>query len=103
MSCIAGVGGDVPSLVAVARSGRPIVAIDGCPLRCAHNCLRRHGVEPALPVVLSNHGVKRLPHADFDPVQAQHLASELSEQVRGLQRGTPAAQVPSTHPGELTT
>lgn len=84
MSCIAGVGGDVPSLVAVARSGRPIVVIDGCPLRCAHNCLRRHGVEPALPVVLSNHGVKRLPHADFDPEQADRLARDLSEHVHQL-------------------
>ena len=32
MSCIAGVGGDVPSLVRVAKSGRPVVALDGFPL-----------------------------------------------------------------------
>ena len=32
MSCIAGVGGDVPKLVRLATSGRPIVALDGCPL-----------------------------------------------------------------------
>ena len=32
MSCIAGVGGDVPSLVKTATSGRAIVALDGCAL-----------------------------------------------------------------------
>ena len=32
MSCIAGVGGDVPSLVRTACSGRPLIALDGCPL-----------------------------------------------------------------------
>ena len=30
MSCIAGVGGNVPHLVRIARSGRPILALDGC-------------------------------------------------------------------------
>ena len=34
MSCIAGVGGDVPYLLKIAQSGRPIVALDGCPLVC---------------------------------------------------------------------
>jgi uncharacterized metal-binding protein len=29
MSCIAGVGGDVPRLVRTATSGRPVVALDG--------------------------------------------------------------------------
>lgn len=33
MSCIAGISGDVASLVATA--GRPMLAIDGCPLKCA--------------------------------------------------------------------
>lgn len=32
MSCIAGVGGDVPSLVRTATSGRPVIALDGCVL-----------------------------------------------------------------------
>ena len=34
MSCIAGVGGDVPHLMKLARSGRPIIGLDGCPSVC---------------------------------------------------------------------
>jgi uncharacterized metal-binding protein len=59
MSCIAGVGGDVPSLVKLAKSGRSVIALDGCPLQCARSCLARHGVTPALQVTLSDHGVKK--------------------------------------------
>lgn len=46
MSCIAGVGGGVAPLVKLARSGRPVLAIDGCPLACARQCLAQQGVVP---------------------------------------------------------
>src|SRR5574338_6585 len=62
MSCIAGVGGDVPSLVRLARSGRPIIAIDGCPLHCARHCLARHAVQPAMHLTLTKVGVKKRYH-----------------------------------------
>jgi uncharacterized metal-binding protein len=83
MSCIAGVGGDVPSLVRTATSGRPIVAIDGCRLRCVEACLRRHGVEADLHVDLAEHGVKKRKHADPDPAQARQLTDELAERIVG--------------------
>ncbi|MEU4419284.1 putative zinc-binding protein [Actinoplanes sp. NPDC024001] len=46
MSCIAWPGRDVPSLMRLARSGRPIVALDGCALVCVQAILRRHGIVP---------------------------------------------------------
>lgn len=42
MSCIAGVGGNVKSLVRTATSGRKIIVIDGCPLACSKACLSNH-------------------------------------------------------------
>ena len=73
MSCIAGVGGDVPSLLKVARSDRPMIVIDGCPLMCARKCLERHDLHPALHLQLGEHGVKKRFHADFDPDQAEQI------------------------------
>lgn len=81
MSCIAGVGGDVPALVRVALSGRPIVGIDGCALHCVKNTLARHGVEAAVHVTLSDSGVKRKQHQDFDPEQARELLEELQRDL----------------------
>jgi uncharacterized metal-binding protein len=68
MSCIAGVGGDVESLVKVARSERKIVVLDGCPLECARKCLARHGVIPdAHMVITSCLKVSKRKHEDCFP------------------------------------
>lgn len=73
MSCIAGVGGGVTGLVRTARSGRRILALDGCVLKCVAACLANAGVVADTHVVLSEHGVKKRQHADFDPVEAARL------------------------------
>lgn len=106
MSCIAGVGGDVPQLVKVARSGRPILAVDGCPLHCVANCLQRHGVVAERHVTLSEFGVRRRPHEDFDPDHASRLLERLSHEARALvtpqppQRTAPEATLPAPAPRE---
>ncbi|HQW80614.1 MAG TPA: putative zinc-binding protein [Pseudomonadota bacterium] len=71
MSCIAGVGGGVPGLVKTAQGGRQILALDGCVLACVAACLRQAGVEPTQHVLLSEHGVKKRKHADFDADEAE--------------------------------
>ena len=73
MSCIAGVGGGVVSLVRTARSGRRILALDGCLLACAAACLARVGVVPDRHLLLSDFGVKKRRHADFDADQAEAI------------------------------
>jgi uncharacterized metal-binding protein len=84
MSCIAGVGGNVPKLVRVARSGRAIIAVDGCPLACALHCLRNCGVEPSRHAVLSEWGVRKRYHADFDAGQAADVLARVRLQVLDL-------------------
>lgn len=85
MSCIAGVGGDVPALVKIAKSGRPITVIDGCPLQCARHCLKRHGIIPEKHHDLSKYGIKKVQHGDFNPEQAYEIfkliKAEISQQV----------------------
>lgn len=81
MSCIAGVGGDVPALVRTAKSGRPIVALDGCTLACVKNTLARHDIAPALYFLLSDLGISKRRHADYEPAQAQHVYDDVSRQI----------------------
>lgn len=59
MSCISGVGGKVSALVKTARSGRPIMVIDGCPLHCARECLANVGVVPDDHVRLYDFGFRK--------------------------------------------
>ncbi|MEW6706206.1 MAG: putative zinc-binding protein [Pseudomonadota bacterium] len=94
MSCIAGVGGGVRSLVRKARdavqAGRPVVAIDGCVLACAKACLAREGLQPTLHVQLAQAGVTKTYHADFDPAQAQALLGPLAQKLQALATPAPA-------------
>ncbi|WP_313024376.1 putative zinc-binding protein [Pseudomonas lopnurensis] len=77
MSCIAGVGGDVPSLVKVAKSGRPIVAVDGCALVCVKSSLARHGVAPSVHHERQNYEVRKVKGMDYDPVEAEQILIKL--------------------------
>lgn len=80
MSCTAGVGGDVKPLVRTAKSGRPIIALDGCPLHCAAQILKRHGIQADKHYDLSELAVKKRKHEDFDPEEAarvlQHILAD---------------------------
>lgn len=76
MSCIAGVGGGVKSLVQKAKTATTIIALDGCPLKCAEQCLANQGLKPDLHLVLSEMGVKKLQHQDFDKNQAEEILAQ---------------------------
>ncbi|QSR45206.1 putative zinc-binding protein [Aeromonas dhakensis] len=78
MSCIAGVGGNIKSLVRTAQSGRSIIAIDGCPLQCVKSCLAIHDITPTNHILLNKHGVKKLQQTDFDYEEADRLVLNIS-------------------------
>lgn len=90
MSCIAGVGGGVPSLVRIATSGRPVIAIDGCPLRCVESCLARHGVNAKIHYDLSKLGIKKRFKMDYDPAQAGELLQRISDDMAEAGLAVPA-------------
>ena len=82
MSCIAGVGGDVKALVKTARSGRPIIALDGCPLVCVKSSLARHGIVADRHYQLQQYGVKKRQHEDFDPGQACAVLARVTQDLQ---------------------
>lgn len=98
MSCIAGVGGGVRSLVRRAREGRPIIAIDGCHLRCVRACLGRQGVTADAELVLTEVGVKKRYHTDFDSGDEERLYAELLSLAGSMQGpADPRAKVRQRH------
>ena len=108
MSCIAGVGGDVAYLLKIAHSGRPIVALDGCPLVCVQSCLSRHGIEADRHYQLNQYGVKKRYHADFDPGEAEIVMNRVMVDLKACwpnrvgaaqNQHTGQAVAPATHTG----
>ena len=85
MSCIAGVGGDVPGLVQIARSGRPIIGLDGCALACVKNCLAERNLVANHYFRLDDLGLER--HKGRD-AEASDVKQALEWVVKAL--GIPA-------------
>lgn len=89
MSCIAGVGGDVKSLVRKAQSKRPILAIDGCHLHCAKACLARHNVQADEHITLSEFGLRKRYGEDCSTEDADRLFEKFSAMLSGAPFNTP--------------
>lgn len=87
MSCIAGVGGDVPLLVRIARSGRPILALDGCLLQCVKSSLAQRGLAPRRHILLHEHGIKKRYRTQFDMDDAKRVLKAATEVAWVLPRG----------------
>ena len=81
MSCIAGVGGDVKALVKKAPAGRPVLAIDGCPLTCCEQVLGAKGVEPVRKIRLHDIGLKKRQHVDFDAEERELVFRRVLEEL----------------------
>lgn len=89
MSCISGVGGGVPALLKVARSGRPILALDGCPLACVKACLAKAEVTPNVHLILNREGAKKRFHTDCDTDEEQAVWQRIEAAADGLLANRP--------------
>jgi len=81
MSCIAGVGGNVKSILSTAQSKREIIALDGCPLACTRACLLNHAIKPDIHIELTSFGVKKKYHEDFDLHKAREIQQVLEHTI----------------------
>lgn len=94
MSCIAGVGGNVKKLVHIAKSGRNLIAIDGCPLACVKACLDMQGLKPDVHIKLDNFGVSKKYGEDFDGKLAEKILNDLQTTISEKYRSvSPITQV----------
>jgi uncharacterized metal-binding protein len=89
MSCISGVGGGVPALLKVARSGRPILALDGCALACVKACLAKAEVTPNMHLILNREGAKKRFHSDCDINEEQAVWRRIEAAADGLLENGP--------------
>ncbi|MGZ4399391.1 MAG: putative zinc-binding protein [Gaiellaceae bacterium] len=84
MSCAEAVGIEADPPFAAARSGRPVVAISGCPLSCADRLLEQHGVPVSRSVSLVDRGVPKAKHASVAPPDAERIFREVLDELEPL-------------------
>ena len=95
MSCIAGVGGDVKPLLRTAKSRRPIIALDGCPLHCVAHILKRHGLQADRHYDLSKMEVTKRKHEDFTLEEAVRVLKQILDDPELPGRGLGASARPA--------
>lgn len=81
MSCIAGVGGNVSKLVKLAKSGRDIIALDGCNLHCVKGCLANHDVTAKVHLTLTDEGLKKRYKTDFNKDDSSKIQEIILQQL----------------------
>lgn len=91
MSC-GGVAGGNPRHLEVLHSGRPILAIDGCPEDCVRLMLERQGVVPILHLRLDRRGNERHRHESYDESIVERELAYAAETLQRFEWGEPPAE-----------
>lgn len=98
MSCLAGIGGRVKSILARGERAERILVIDGCPLNCARKTLELAGMKTFMHLGLNEVGVRKgsCPVTDerimAGVVAATELLRKVDETPSGPATSTAGAQ-----------
>ncbi len=92
MCCLAAVAAGSKIHLKIFRDAKAVIAINGCPLRCASNVLRNNGIEPAYEVTITDFGIPKASTLDFDPETAHEIAVKITKDF--LSRFEPALAKP---------
>lgn len=68
MSCMVGLGGHIPEMVASAQSDVPVLVIDGCPTACGKKIVEHLGIKNYGYVEITALGIKKEHNVDKTPV-----------------------------------
>ena len=81
MSCAEAVGIKAGQPYAAALSGRPVVAISGCPLACTDRLLAEHSVTVASSIQLENRGVSKAKHVSVGGQDSERIYDEVASEL----------------------
>jgi len=80
MCCLSAVAAGSQIHLKIFREARAVVAVNGCPLKCASNVLRRNGIQPTYEVTVTELGVPKESTLDFDPGVVHSIAQRIAEE-----------------------
>ena len=101
MSCLAGIGGRVKSLLSKAENAERILVVDGCPLNCARHTLELAGFKKFDHLELHKLGIRK----GSTPVTDERIAAGVTAAKKILMDGTPPIfqETFDPHQSSLTT
>lgn len=79
--CLAGIGGHVPGMIESTKSGKMLVAIDGCPVGCAKKTLEHSGFHIDEYVQVTELGIEKNHNFALEPMDVENVASYLTARI----------------------
>jgi uncharacterized metal-binding protein len=98
MSCLAGIGGRVKSLVSTAEKAERILVVDGCPLNCAAHTLKLAGFQKFDHLELHKLGMRK----GSTPVIDEHIASGVAAAKEILRDKGQSVSVEKIDPNQIS-
>ncbi len=83
MSCLAGVGGHVKSILATVNAAPERMMIDGCPLECGAHTLRLAGITDFHHFKLHEQGIQKH-HSEVSPETIHALAEAAALRLKAV-------------------
>jgi uncharacterized metal-binding protein len=80
MCCLAALAAGSELHLKIFRDAKAVIAINGCPLKCASKVLRMHGIEPDYEVTITDLGVPKASTLDFDENEVYKIAEKIAEE-----------------------
>ena len=80
MCCLAAVARGSNLHLKIFRKARAVIAINGCPLRCASIVLESRGIKPAYEIIVAKEGIDKKPTLDFSEEEVEAVAKKITEE-----------------------
>ena len=81
MSCLAGIGAHIESMIESARSARRLVAIDGCSVACARKAVEHAGLRVTDWVCVTEEGIKKNHDFHLNPEEIELIARRTKQSL----------------------
>ncbi len=89
MGCLAGLGGHLPGMVADARSGVPVLILDGCPAACGKKIAEHLGLEGYGYVDITTLGIRKEHQVNKTPThQIEEVVAAARKEIARLTQVT---------------
>ncbi len=79
--CLAGIGGHVSGIVESTKAAKRLVAIDGCPVKCAQKTLEHSGFKPDVLVVVTDLGIEKAAGPIFKEEDCRLIVDKVKEEL----------------------
>jgi uncharacterized metal-binding protein len=93
MACLAGLGGNISGMVASAKSGAPVLIIDGCPVACGKKIVEHLGLKDYGYLEITGLGITKEHNVNKTP------ANQIEEVVKAAKQIMANPPVQACKPG----